>query len=106
MPIYAYTIAIDKRKHLKPGSGLAAVQVRDDRGHMEGIRMKEVKRIYNIAESIITITGEEVERLDIQHFTDGYGIEGYCGYLKTKSGIEYRIRPDGTFETIIKRGVA
>lgn len=44
--------------------------------------MKDVKRIYNIAESIITITGDEVERLDIQHFNAGFGIEGYCGYLK------------------------
>lgn len=67
--------------------------------------MKDVKRIYNIAESIITLTGEEVERLDIQHFNAGHGFEGYCGYLQTKSGIEYRIRPDGTFETIIKKAV-
>lgn len=63
--------------------------------------MKKVKRIYNTAESIIALTGEEVERLDIQHFNAGYGIEGYVGYLLTKSGIQYRIRPDGTFETII-----
>lgn len=67
--------------------------------------MDKVKRIYNIAESIITITGEEVKRLDIQKFILG-NIEGYVGYLTTVSGIEYRIRPDGTFETIIARGVA
>jgi hypothetical protein len=71
----------------------------------KGEQMKDVKRIYNIAESIITLTGEKVERLDIQHFTAGHGIEGYCGYLTTQSGIEYRIRPDGTFETIIKKAV-
>ena len=67
--------------------------------------MNEVKTIYNIAESIITISGEEVERLDIQYFNAGHGFDGYCGYLTTKSGIEYRIRPDGTFETIIKKAV-
>ena len=67
--------------------------------------MEKVKRIYNIAESIITLTGEEVERLDIQYFNVGYGIDGYCGHMTTKSGIEYRIRPDGTFETIVKKAV-
>lgn len=67
--------------------------------------MEKVKRIYNIAKSIITLTGEEVERLDIQYFNVGYGIDGYCGHMTTKNNIKYRIRPDGTFETIEKKAV-
>lgn len=61
--------------------------------------MEEVRRIYNIAESIITITGGKAVRLDIQSFTAG-DIEGYVGYLDTDDGKRYRIRTDGTFGTI------
>lgn len=61
--------------------------------------MEKVRRIYNIAESIITLTGSKIIRLDIQSFKAGE-IEGYVGYLDTDENKRYRIRPDGTFETI------
>lgn len=63
--------------------------------------MEKVKRIYNTAESIINLTGATVNRLDIQSFKCGC-IEGYVGYLETADNITYRIRPDGTFEVVIK----
>ena len=61
--------------------------------------MEKVRRIYNSADSIITLTGRKAVRLDIQSFTAG-DIEGYVGYLDTDDGKRFRIRPDGTFETI------
>lgn len=63
--------------------------------------MDKVSRIYNIAKSIISVTGAKVVRLDIQHFTAG-PIESYVGYLETAENVTYRIKPSGDFEVIIK----
>ena len=58
--------------------------------------MESVKRIFNIASSIIGITEEKLERLDIQEYNIG-GFNGYSGYLHTDRNV-YLIRSDGTFE--------
>ena len=58
--------------------------------------METVKRIFNIASSIIGITEETVERLDIQEYNIG-DIHGYAGYLHTNHNV-YLIRGDGSFE--------
>jgi hypothetical protein len=63
------------------------------------MKIEEVKRIYNVAESIITLTGSKVIRLDIQSYKLG-DVEGYVGYLDTDKNKRFMIRMDGTFKTI------
>lgn len=64
------------------------------------MRLEDLTVVYQVARSLSTILGIEIERLDIQGYNHFDGkITGYCGYMYTNIG-KYRIRDDGSFERI------
>ena len=62
--------------------------------------METVTRIFNIATTLVEITHETIQRIDIQEYKVG-NCRGYVGYLYTDNN-DYRVRKDGTFEIIKK----
>lgn len=62
--------------------------------------METVTRIFNIATSLVEITHETIQRIDIQEYKIG-NCHGYVGYLYTNKN-DYRVRRDGTFEIMEK----
>ena len=62
--------------------------------------MEKVKIIFNVASSIIGVTEETVERIDIQECKLS-NAHWYAGYLYTNHSV-YLIREDGTFELRVK----
>lgn len=57
---------------------------------------KEAKMILNMAESIASINGTEIERADLQKYHLGKEISGYCLTVWYSDGKEVIIRDDCT----------